>query len=105
MIHSKNIALKASFIALIGFTLMGCGSSAKPQNSTAKAEFISLNEKATYENGYIEVDGKTTTLHYSSFVGVLQDNTPSPLGIGLFSENTLSPLVIMTADEEGYYYE
>ena len=102
MIHSKNIVLKVSFIALLGFTLVGCGSTAKPQNSTAKAEFISLNEKATYENGYIEVDGKKTTLHYSSFVGVLQDNTPAPLGIGLFSENTLSPLVIMTADEDSF---
>jgi len=95
-------ALKAMMVALLGFTLIGCGSSSTPKNNTAKDEFISLDKRATYENGYLEIDGKKTTLHYSSFLGVLKNNTPTPLGIGLFSENTLSPLVIMSADEGSF---
>ena len=68
--------------------------------NTLVKEFISLNERANYENGYIIIDGERRTLSYSGIL-LFQENPNEEFqesGLGIFDEEN-QPLLLMGTED------
>ncbi len=102
MFLTKKTMLSLVFISIL---ISGCSSSnnSNSNNDTVIVkEFISLDQRANYENGYVVIDENTTALSYS---GVLlhkeSDATEydSYEGLGMFTENKNFPTIIMSSED------